>query len=506
MAKLPELCVGYEHRDPGPPPRSHLLNDPPLPVKGRDYFAEYQRWRTAVDRDEARLTTQHDQQPEWFRIMKQGDHAVVPVMGGTAWSWDSLVAGIAISAIDAGFESIRVANLSQWPVFESLNTIGRSAKRASLRFDYVSASGSTLEPFVGTDTAELAGFVVDVIRSSSEAQGRRDAAREKSDLMSIADLLDEPVSLLKLTTALDVTLGATTSNTTTAISRPEERRLRDYYHNVISKRQSTAERLDGLHADLRELVRYSKDARLTATTLGSGGVRVAALDVAPGMAVHETELARQLVANLVTRAFTKPTRGHEILMVLGAEKLELPVLDLLKASAEQLGRQLVLFFGELTPAAQRTLGAGGSTFALFLRLTNANDAEVAARHFGREFTFVVDGISIAEGKTSEWSSSKSSSSSSSSTHKRSFFFEFGMQLTKTLGSADTQTQGKSSGSSHTVTQSASRTHDYVIQPEEFQRLPEDMVLLAGERQAVLASCDYRLRNDKRSSKTAVTVL
>lgn len=506
MAELPGLCVGYEHRDPGPAPRSRLLDDPPAPTARGDYPTEYQRWRIAVERDEARLTAQHDQQPVWFRVMKQGSHAVVPVMGGTAWNWDSLVAGITVSAIDSGFESIRIANLSQWPAFESLKAIGRSARRASLRFDYVSASGSTLEPFAGTDSSELAGFVVDVIRASSAAQGRRDAAREKSDLVSIADLLDKPVSLHKLTTALDVTLGATTSNTATEINQPEERRLRDYYHNVISKRQSTADRLDGLHADLRELVRYCRSPRLTSTQFGSGGARIAALDVAPGMAVHETELARQLVANLVTRAFTKPANAHELLMVLGAEKLELPILDLLKASAEQLGKQLVLFFGELTPAAQRTLGAGGSSFALFLRLTNADDAEIASRHFGREFTFVVDGISIADGKTDEWNTSRSSSSSLSSTHKRSFFFEFGMQLTKTLGSTDTQTSGSSTGKSQVVTRSASRTHDFIIQPEEFQHLPEDMMLLADDRRAVLASCDYRLRNSKQSSKLSLTTL
>jgi hypothetical protein len=506
MAELPGLCVGYEHRDPGPAPRSTLLNDPPaLSVRG-DFLGEYQRWRAVVERDEARLAAQHAQLPVWFRVMKHGSHAIVPIMGGTPWNWDSIVAGITVSAIDTGFESIRIANLSQWPVFGSLRDIGRKAKRASLRFDYVSSSGSTLEPFAGASASELASFIVDVIRASSDAQGRRDAAREKSDLVSISGLLLEPISVIKLTAALDVALGATTSSTTSAVTKSEERLLRDYYHNVIAKRPSMSERLDGLHADLRELVRYTKDANQQSVNFGIGSARVAALDIAPGMAVHETELARQLVANLVTRAFTKPSLTHELLMVLGAERLDAPILDLLKRSAEQLDKQLVLFFGEITPAAQRTLGAGGSNLSMFLRLTNADDAEVAARHFGREFTFVVDGISIADGKTSDWSSSKSLSTSVSSTHNRSFFFEFGAQLSKTLGEADTQTHGQSSGISQTFTKAMSRTHDFVIQPEEFQRLPEDMVLLADERQAVLASCDYRLRNHRLSSNSALTVL
>src|SRR3546814_7438783 len=68
-------------------------------------------------------------------------------------------------------------------------------------------------------------------------------------------------------------------------------------------------------------------------------------------------------------------------------------------------------YTQINDAGQRMLGYAGSSVALFLKMPNPQDATVASEFLGREYKFVVNGISIAEGQTQDWSSSYGSSTS-----------------------------------------------------------------------------------------------
>ncbi len=500
MTVLPDLPVGWEACEPGPPPRSVLLDNPPIPSRSVDPVLAHQKWRTQVERDEHRLGQEHSLQPVWYPIHKPARHRVVPVMGGTPTTWDAMLASLLVAASDSGFDRIQIANLSQWPVLMSVRAIAHKARRMAVRFDSVSSAGSTVDLFRNRDLAELASFLVDVGRVLSDREGMRDAARDKADLLAVGQLLDLPVTLARLILAIDTALGSIGARATTDLTSDEERRLRDYHLNVVSKRPQTADRLDGLFADLRELARYQATREQEHERFGPGQVKARVYDVDATHGIHETEMGREILARALARQFARSSTTLDFLAIAGAEKLAPEVLNSLIGSAQHLSKQLVLLFSEITPLAQRTLGAGGSDFAIFLRLPNSEDAEIAARHFGREFTFVVNGFSIAEGHTNDWGSGTSDTNSSTTTRGSSFGSSFARSVSKSLGSSTGTSTTRNTGQSLTTTTSTGKVHEFVIQPEEFQHLDEFSMLAVEGKRAILASCDYRLRNNRNTSK------
>jgi hypothetical protein len=497
---LPALRVGWENWDPGPPPRSQFLNDPPDHVAGTDLASNHATWRRRVEQDETHIAATHMSQPRWFPLEKRGVHKVVPVLGGTPGTWDAMIAGLVLAARDSRFDRVQVVSLTRWPVLDALRSIARGAKRGGIRFDTISATGSTVDIFPRGDATDVAGFVVDVMRVASDPQGRRDAGREKSDLATVGSILKSQVTIDRLAGAVDVALGSVAAPPAGLLTPIQERELRDYHHTVVAKRPDTSGRLDGLLADLRELSRYQQDSARAPQRYGSNQQQVRTFEVDAAIGTNEHEMGRELLARALARAFARDHGVLELLIVAGAEHLADQTLDTLKGCAQQLGKQLVLFFSEITPAAKRTLGAGGSDFAIFLRLPNADDAEVAAKHFGREFTFVVSGTSIAEGKTDEWSQTVGRSTSSGTTRTHSWGASFGSSVARSLSDETNESSTAGGSTSRTSTTNTSRVHEYVIEPEEFQQLDDMVMLVAEGKRAVLGSCDYHLHRDPLASR------
>jgi hypothetical protein len=461
----------------------------------------HQKWRASVERDERRLAQLHQQEPMWFPLHKSGRHKFVPVMGGNATTWDSMIAGLLVSASDSGFDRVQVANLTQWPVLDSIRFVSSHAKRMGISFETISSTGSTVDLFNARDLPTLASMVVEAVRVLDDGQGLRDSAREIADLVEVGRVLDPPVTLNRLSMALNVALGSMAQSPSNSLGRNEERLLRDFHHDVVSKRSQTANRIDGLYGDVRELCRYEASPSKKPEHYGpsTDQARIYEIDSSQGM--HAFEMGRELLSRALARAFSRPSHSLDLLIIAGAECLAPEVLDSLKGSAEQLSKQLVLFFGAITPLAQRALGAGGSDFSIFLRLPNADDAEIAAKHFGREFTFVVNGVSIAEGQTQEWNETRGSSWTSTNTrgHNTGWGSGFGGTVSQSLADGTNQATTKGGSKSSTTTTSSARVHEYVVEPEVFQHL-DDFVMLAVEgKRAVLGNCDFRIRNDPRTS-------
>jgi hypothetical protein len=509
---LPDLCVGWQAVDPGPGPLSPLYDDPPAGGPGTDLVAEHAAWRRAVEADQHRLEQQHlASMPVWYPVPTLGRHPVVPVVGGSAASWDHLVTGLVVAANDAGFDRIRIANLVQWPILGSLEQVGRSARSLSIRFEQVSSEGSTIDLF-GRSGPDLASLIVDALRVDPHGTGRRDAARDKQELLQVLGLLDGPVSLGRAAEALSVALGANPA-ASSALAPSEVRALRDHRATVVALQREVAARLSNLLADVRELALYQRDPSISPRVLGSGPDRVRTLEVG-GSGSVERELARELIARSLARAFASPTTTNDLLVIAGAEHLAPDVLTDLAASAQRHGKQLVLMYAEGGDDLARMLGHAGSGFAIFLKLANRSLAEAAAEFLGREYTFVVNGISIAEGQTEEWNESLATTSTSSTTRGRSSTStsgsaglalsmgrSFGTNVSRSFSTGSTTTQGAGRSASSTTTTSRGRVHEYVIEPEVFQRLDEDVMLVVDDDAVTLASCDYRIH--KAPSRSAV---
>lgn len=512
---LRPFSLGWHPIDPGPGPRSDLLDAPPTPT-GTGYAVAYGRWRAAVEADEQRLLQLHLAGPIWYPIQLLADVHVVPVYGGTPEAIEQVATTLVTSGLEVGV-TCRVVNLSGWDLSGGLRRQMRTAKRNRVQFDEISSRGSTVNLFGNPRSHELIALLVDALRISAERSAGRQAQQEKHELDRVSKILDPPVTLDRIIAAVDIALGAVGAPGNLTVT--EVRDLQDYFASVVSQRRATQDRLSDLHVDLEALRLFGKAATRTGQTVGGGQVTsVRWYDVASGSSSDELELGRQLLARAVLQAFTIPG-PEELLLVIGAERLSDEVLDDMVNSAQRLGKRVVLIYTQINDAGQRMLGYAGSTVALFLRMPNPADAKAAAEFLGREYKFVINGISIADGQTQEWSKSFGTSTSagtsrSTSTNSSSgwsggafnFSRSIGSSVSRSFerGSSSTNTSGGSS--STTQTTSAGRVHEYVIEPEVFQQMPDHLMMVVANATVTIASCENQLRRSRQTSKQEVMTL
>jgi hypothetical protein len=487
----PTLCVGWHGVEPPAAPVSPLYDRPPAPARGVDLAAEHHRWRLAVEADQRAIDRQHYAAvPVWYPIVKGGEHLVLPVYGGSPTTWDNLIAGLVIAANEGGFDRVRVANLVQWDLWRSLRRIARTAKSLSVRFEAISPRGSTLDLFATPSVDDLVALVVDLLRIDTQAVGRREAARDKQELLEVARLLRPPVDLGRLSEAVAVALGANPPPTT-GLAAVEVRDLRDHRTNVVAQQPDVSTRLSNLQADLRELLLYRRDTKSPALKLGSGPERVRTLEIGAG-ATHERELARDLIARSVARMFATPGITRDLVVIAGAELIPADVLNDLTATAQRLAKQLVLLFSEDSPDGQRLLGYAGSGFAIFLRLANPALAEAAASFLGRQYKFVVNGITLTQGENRDWNDSLTHTDTSGrSTGMGGGSFNFGRNFGTSV--ARSLAAGRGVNTAKAVAQQ--RVHEYVIEPEQFQQLEDHRMLVVADGAVTLASSDFAIRKD-----------
>jgi hypothetical protein len=499
---VPDLFVGWHAVEIGPAPPSPLYDRPPVVPNAKDLPAAHQRWRSQVEADQRRIAAAHARQPIWFPVPVFGGADVLPSYGGTAAMWGRLAATVALMATRAGFARIRLVNLTQSTVFDTIHRVAAKGGPISVRSDELSANGSTFDPFGNLAADELASLVVDVLRLSPDAHGLRSALHDKGQLIEIARRLSGNVHLGRLHDAVAVALDGQHAPAGASLSRAERDKLTDYHDDVVGRRPPVAARLGDLRLELEQLLCYGQQQNQRPSRTGSVGQQVRTLELAQGRATQDHQLGRELLSRAVARGFSTRVAGEDLLVVIGADLLSAEVLDHLTGSAGQPGKRLVLLFTKITDAAERVLGHGGSGCAVFLRLPNHQDARIAAEYLGREFTFVVNGFSIADGDTEQWTESYGKSSginvgnSTTTTHsagsagtKLNFGRSFGSTVSTSFSSGTNQSSSTGGSRQRTHTTSLGRTHEYVLQPETFQHLPDDLMLVVDRRTVVLASCD-----------------
>lgn len=507
---VPGLFVGWQAVEHGEPPVSPLLDDPPVRSDPAELLTAHQQWRVQVEQDERRILGVWHQQPHWFPVPVFQNGGVLPVFGGGPLMWSKLAATVALLSAQAGFSRIRLVNLTQVNVFDEVRRLARRGAPMSVRSDTLSAKGSTFDPFGNLPLDELAGLAVDVVRAAGDA-GRRSAIQDKRALLSIGAALTGATTLTRLAEAIAVALGDHRAGA--SLSPVERSQLADYNRRIVVPRPQVVGRLDDLQHTLEELLCYQRNKGIQAMKTGRGAA-VRTVEPAVSSTSHEHELGRELLGRATARGFAAPTAGGDVLVVVGADHLATEVLDHLTSTTAQAGKHLVLIFGKITADAERLLGHGGSGCAVFLRLPNHNDARVAAEYLGREFTFVVNGYSISDGDTVGWteshgtSSGRSSSVSASSSASAALVGKtiaigrsFGTSVTKSFDSSESYNASIGGSHQHTNTVNTSRVHDYVLEPEKFQHLEDDMMLVVDRQTVVLANCDPDISVSPMTSPT-----
>ena len=405
--------------------------------------------------------------------------------------------------METGATISRVVNLSGWDLSASLQAQMQRARKNKARFDQVSATGSTIDLFASTRSRDLVGLLVGALRSSPDRGAARHTQQERQELERVVRLLDEPISLDRIIAAVDVALGAGAAPA--LLARKEARDLQDLFSAVVSQRRSTQDRLADLHVDLEAIRSFRKSSTHAGLVLGSGRTTLRWYDVASGTSAEEVELGRQLLARAVQQSFGA-VGSEELLVIIAAERLADEVRDEMLDAAQRLRKRVALVYTQIGDAGQRMLGHGGSSLAVFLRLPNPRDAGEAAEFIGREHKFVVNGISIAEGETQDWNrsygTSTSQGTSRGTSHTRSnglqgsafsFSSAVGSSVSRSFEQGTSTSTGSGGSKSATATTSAGRVHELVIQPEVFQQIPDDLMLVVNNGTATIASCANTIR-------------
>lgn len=475
----------------------------------------HQQWRAAVEADEARLRQAQLSGPLWHPVPLPDPARVIPVYGGTAAAIEQVVTTLATSGMEAGLDVTRVVNLTGWDLTGSLRQQMGRARRNRVQFERVGAGQSTVDLFGNPDPRQLVALLVDALRISADRGAGRQAQQERQELERVVSLLRGRLDLGRIIDAVDVALGA--AGAPSSLSPDEIRDLQDHFASVVSQRRTSEARLADLHLDLEALRGFTRSRGAAVDAVGAGRLAVRWFDVASGSSTDEIELARELLARAVLQTFTRPG-AEELLVVVGAERLSDEVRDEMVSAAQRLRKILVLHYTQITDAGRRMLGYAGSSVALFLKMPNPADAVAAADYLGREYRFVVNAISIAEGQTQDWSNAYGTSTSQGRSHSRTSTtssgygggaFNFSRSVGSTVsssferGTSQTQTQGGSR--STTSTTSAGRVHEYVLEPEVFQQMPDDVMLVIGDGTATVASCQNDLRWSRQVSSRHIAV-
>lgn len=334
-------------------------------------------------------------------------------------------------------------------------------------------------------------MIADTVGMVAESAAGFDAASVKQTLLRVGRILQPPVRLATLAQAVEMVLTNTKPAGAT-FSATEQAALRRLWAQT-ARRPLMHQDLDRLERHLGSLVSFATVAAKP-QRLGQGPLKVRTIQVESAGSSHEFLVGQQVLAHHLIRLFERPGPKHaEALIVVGADALSVHMLDSLVATAIREHKQLFLMFEHLDDHAKRYLGGAGSRVAVFFSLQNADEAEVAARHLGREYKFVVNGHSISEGESAQWSNTKSASYDRTTSSALNFGRSFGRTVTRGFSRGQSEAVLDGGGRSRDRTEEWGRVHEYVLEPEQFQQLPDTAMLVIQDKRVTLADCNPSIK-------------
>jgi hypothetical protein len=263
-------------------------------------------------------------------------------------------------------------------------------------------------------------------------------------------------------------------------------------------------------------------------------LRVVAADPAAG-AFGTAVLATYVTVTLThLLRYARPgRRWRHTICVAGAQQLPGEVIDRLACACETARAGLVLAYRSIPPPVAQRLGRGNTALAV-MRLGNAEDAKAASEQIGSQHRFVLSqftdtvGASVADTAGDSYTSTVGTAQSASVSESRSqttgrsrgrghsragaapFAARTGSGSAETSQSqgtsdSDSLTDGINASTSWGITtsrtiglnsalgQTVQRSREFLMEPDELQRLPPSAVIvsyaLGARRQVVLADAN-----------------
>jgi hypothetical protein len=426
--------------------------------------------------------------PEWGPVTVTGKDRV-DIFGGDLRSWSGVLTTFLTSVAHPEYAAVALDLTASEVVQEAAHLCGlagRAVDRTMLPEDME----QLLE---GLDARDVTNLVIDLVHGTGNVDRAEERVVDTRLLRGLCAALEPDVTLPRLQHALQETLGE--SPRESLLTDSESRRIGSGLFGGDFVQQSH-DRLRVLEAYVSQLVEaealgVDEAGREGAPETGQQGEgRVPDLHCV--MLGRRARAASDLLANLAVQWATREVERRQIktLVVAGADRVPLLLLELLSRRCQERGTQLVAMFEHLRDDVTRFLGGG--RMVGFMRLGNHTEAEVAANFIGRGHRFVLSQVTKGYGGQSSenfgTNQGQSTSDAETMTMRRPFLglvwreardHRLGRERsrTQTFGTNWGSSLQYTEGTNWNVAESSNRVYEYRVEPTQLQNLPEYTMLL-----------------------------
>jgi hypothetical protein len=474
-------------------------------------------------------------QLQWYAVSLPSEIDRVDLAGGTLDGWSALVTTVCAPRLSAGGD-VTVLDLTEGSVARDLLAVARRSGTEPLVW-VMPSDLPRLDLGTGLDADAMADVLAATVAATEDgvsAGGPAASASVDSTILHrILGVLGETASIAQITAALRVLaqVGDPREDLQAGLLTADELERITVLFGRAAADRVVIERAWAIESKLRKLEQLGS----APVPLPPSRLRVAWLDRRAGA------LGSRVLGTYVTVALTHVLRQapagprwRQTLCVLGAEKLGAAVLDRLYDACEISGTGLVVGYRSIPGHVKERLGRGNAAIA-FMRLGNAEDARVAAEQIGTEHRFVVGQLTDTVGtsvtdtvggsytSTVGTASSVADSASVSDSHgsqrgrgrtRQDAFAPFGHftgsrsrdsswsratsdSWSITAGISSSTAWGistsRAAGTSSSAARTAQRSREFLVEPDELQRLPTTAVIVSyaspGGRQVVCADAN-----------------
>lgn len=433
-------------------------------------------WNAETAPDIARKRAQFEEEEErrlralplFHAVRSVADRREVGVFGGApSEGWSRLLVTLVTSMVGSA-QGVRILDFSQADVPAALYDVLRAAGR---RVDKVvfPDDAAAIDLFGGLNADAIADVVAEALHTEETDGSRQRRALDERLLHSVCCVLGGTVTLERICAGLSVALRRTREKSAAAILSDEEH---DALAVILSDDDRTvlAERAVVIEASLRGIRRVGREP-----DRGFGGEdeECSCISLSERTGALATELLTDLLVQRTIRLLRNSARGanpaSQVLIVVGADRLQRRHLDQIRKLASHTSLRLVYFFERFDERAAENAGAGDA-LTVFMRLGNQREAERAADFIGKDHRFVRSQITVSASTSinKQWGSTWGGLSS---------------------GESFSDAVAEQAGRSYTL----ARVHEHSVTAETIRGFTVTEVLLVdfvkGQRVLKSASCD-----------------
>ncbi|MBB5960741.1 hypothetical protein FHS29_007369 [Saccharothrix tamanrassetensis] len=426
------------------------------------------------------------------------------LFGGSPDSWSAFLVVHGTSLLTAG--PLVVVDLTRAGVCHELAVEAGAAGVSTDVQVFRPAQLPVSDLLLGFEPEELVDLLVEAVHGRDPGAARHERLADRRTLKAVVSALGDDVSLKRIVAGLRVLANEPDHE---LILLPGERtRIADEVMSVENRQRAGA----GI-ARLIDHLEPLED--LGAQAAGGRAVRLDCLVLGDAHTGSPGETLAELLVRAVSHRVSRSASGRPTSLVLaGADRLHLDHLEQLATTCRRSGVHLVLLFEHLRDAG--TALAGGAVG--FMRLKGHREAQAAADHVGKDHRFLVSQFTrtlggsrtMTTGESEGWSSSSgvsategtswSTGSNTGISHTTQENAPLGRGTTtrsagssRTTGGSRSTTTSRTTGRSGSVSRSEAdgenwsdaasvqRVHEHVVDPTEFQRLDDHLMLLVEHR-------------------------